>query len=85
MQLKDFAEQTFKEFGVRLYRELNGLTLEELNWQPRPDANSIAFIVWHVARVEDGWFQHFVQDTTQVWIAQGWYERLGLPEGGLGV
>ena len=26
MQLKDFAEQTFKELGVRLYRELDGLT-----------------------------------------------------------
>ncbi len=80
MQLKDFAEQSLKEFGVRLYRALDGLTFEELNWRPRPEANSIAFIVWHVARVEDGWFQHFVRDTTQVWIEQSWYERLGLPE-----
>ena len=80
MQLKDFAEQPLKEFGVRLYRALDGLTFEEVNWRPRPEANSIAFIVWHVARVEDGWFQHFVRDATEIWIEQSWYDRLGLPE-----
>ena len=84
MQLKDFAEQTFEEIGVRLNRALEGLTFEELNWRPRPEANSIAFIVWHVSRVEDGWFQHFVQDTTQVWLAERWHERFGLPEGSSG-
>ena len=84
MQLRDFAEQTFQEFGVRLYRALDGLTFEELNWRPRPEANSIAFIVWHVTRVEDCWFQRFVRNTKEVWVEQGWYERLGLPEEGWG-
>ena len=80
MQLKDFAEQTFEDIGVRLYRALDGLTFDELNWRPRPEANSVAFIVWHVARVEDCWFQRFLADTTEVWVARGWHERLGLPE-----
>jgi uncharacterized damage-inducible protein DinB len=34
-------------------RTLDGLTADELKWQPRSDANSIGLILFHMARSED--------------------------------
>lgn len=43
-----------------------------------PEANTIAWLVWHLTRVED---DHIcdVAGTEQVWIANGFHERFGLP------
>ena len=32
---------------------LDGLTEEDLNWQPKPDCNSIGWLAWHLTRVQD--------------------------------
>ncbi|MCK5429940.1 MAG: DinB family protein, partial [Anaerolineales bacterium] len=34
-------------------RTLNGLTQEELDRQPKPDANSIGWLCWHLTRGQD--------------------------------
>lgn len=53
MRVTAFIEDLLEESKRRLYRSLRDLTPEELAWRPAPDANSIGFIVWHIARVED--------------------------------
>jgi hypothetical protein len=83
--LKDFIEQTLEDFRGRVHRALRGLTPEELAWSPDTEANSIGFIVWHVARVEDRWLHRFAQDGVELWVADGWHERFGLPEGDTGL
>ncbi len=42
------------------------------------DANSIAWLVWHLTRVQD---EHLagVSDLDEVWTAAGWNDRFGLP------
>lgn len=50
---------------------------EALNWRPEPDANSIAWLGWHLARVQDD-HTAGISDGEQVWL-QGWSERFGLP------
>ncbi len=61
-----------------LERVLNGLTDEDLHWQPRPDANSIAWLAWHLTRQEDAQIAALMGQE-QVWVGQGWYERFGRP------
>jgi uncharacterized damage-inducible protein DinB len=80
MELLEFATEMFEEYGTRLYGYLDGLTIEELNWRPNDEANSIAFIVWHTARVEDRWFQIFCQDRPAIWTSGRWFEKLGMSE-----
>jgi uncharacterized damage-inducible protein DinB len=58
-------------------RALDTLTPAELKWQPRPDANSIGLILFHVARVEDAIVQSLLQRKPQVWEQENWYEKLG--------
>lgn len=57
---------------------LDGLTPDELAHRPTPDANSIAWLVWHLARVEDDHVAD-VAGTEQVWTAQGFADRFDLP------
>ncbi|WP_182358918.1 mycothiol transferase [Tomitella gaofuii] len=61
----------------------DGLTTDAAAWRPDPAANSIAWLLWHLTRVQD---DHVADaaGTPQVWTAPGgaggsWAERFGLP------
>lgn len=56
---------------------VDGLTDEQLAHRISPDANSIAWLVWHTARVQDAQIAH-AAGTEEVWFSQGWVERFGL-------
>lgn len=43
-----------------------------------PDANTVAWLVWHLTRVMDDQVAD-VAGTDQVWLADRWVERFGLP------
>ncbi|WP_424216746.1 mycothiol transferase (plasmid) [Streptomyces sp. BI20] len=57
---------------------LDGLTLDDLHARVDPGANSIGWLVWHLARVQD---DHVAEPAgrEQVWLSEGWAERLALP------
>jgi uncharacterized damage-inducible protein DinB len=57
---------------------VEGLNEDELAWRPDPDANSIAWLIWHVSRVEDDHVAE-VAGTAQAWTDEGWADRFGLP------
>jgi hypothetical protein len=54
------------------------LTPDELAFRVDGHANSIAWLVWHLTRIQD---DHVADaaDTEQVWTAGGWAERFALP------
>jgi hypothetical protein len=60
-----------------VHRSVDGLTADQLAVRLDEDANSIAWLVWHLARVED---DHLADafDVEQVWTSQGWADRFGL-------
>lgn len=57
---------------------VDGLTDEQLVHRPTPDANSIAWLVWHLARVQDDHVAE-VAGRDQVWTARGFADRFDLP------
>jgi uncharacterized damage-inducible protein DinB len=57
-----------------------GLSEDDLSWRPDPGANSIAWLAWHLTRIEDDHVSD-VAGTDQTWVAEGWAERFGLPFG----
>ncbi len=57
---------------------VEGLGDDDLGWRPDPEANSIAWLVWHLTRIEDDHVAD-VADSTQVWTDDGWADRFGLP------
>lgn len=69
----DFFERVL-ENGVAV---VGGLDDDTLAHRPTPDANSIAWLVWHAARGQDAQIAD-VAGTEQVWFSQGWADRFGL-------
>lgn len=80
MNVKDFALHSLNESQEALIRAVDSLSQEELMWQPQPGANHIAFILWHMLRVEDWFFHYLFQRVPQVWESEKWYEKLNLPD-----
>ena len=56
---------------------VEGLPLDRLTEPPSPGANSIAWLVWHLARVQDDHVSE-VLDADQLWITGDWAGRFGL-------
>lgn len=59
------------------HRAAEGLTAAELAYQPDPSANSIAWLVWHLTRVEDDHMSE-IADRPQAWAVDGWAGRFGM-------
>ncbi|BFV58522.1 DUF664 domain-containing protein [Kitasatospora sp. CMC57] len=55
-----------------------GLGPDELAARLDPKANSIAWLVWHLTRIQDDHVAD-VAGTEQLWTAQGWHDRFDLP------
>ncbi|MGO4691730.1 mycothiol transferase [Glaciibacter sp. 2TAF33] len=49
-----------------------------LGYRPDPESNSVAWLVWHLTRVQDDHVSE-VAGIEQVWTAGGWADRFNLP------
>jgi hypothetical protein len=56
---------------------VDGLDLDRLLRRPSPTANSIAWLVWHLARVQDDHIAEILGDE-QVWVGNDWARQFGL-------
>ena len=68
----------FTRVRETVHRAVDGLDPEELAFRPDRDGNSIAWLVWHLTRIQDDHIAE-VAGLEQVWTAQGRAERFGLP------
>jgi uncharacterized damage-inducible protein DinB len=59
---------------------VDGLTADELADRLDPEANSVAWLVWHLTRVQDDHVAE-VAGQPQTWTEGGWEKRFGLPFG----
>ncbi|WP_437104090.1 mycothiol transferase [Streptomyces sp. enrichment culture] len=77
MHAKDILIDGYGRIREEVHAVLDGLGPEELHHRPAPDANSVAWLVWHLTRVQD---DHIADafDLDQVWLAQDWQKRFGL-------
>ena len=55
----------------------DGLTEDQAGYRPSPSANSIAWLIWHSARVQDIQLTP-IAGVEQVWTHEGWVDRFGL-------
>ncbi|MFP5252340.1 MAG: mycothiol transferase [Actinomycetes bacterium] len=61
-----------------VHEVMEGLAREVLVGRLDAEANTIAWLVWHLSRVADDHVAG-VAGTEQVWLTDGWVERFGLP------
>ena len=78
MTLGELLVDAFDRIREGAQDAVAGLTPDQLAERPSDRANSIGWLVWHLVRVQDDHLAA-VADREQVWTAQGWHERFGLP------
>ena len=73
---------SFIQGGFRDAR--NGQTSEQLHYVPDGESHSVAWVLWHAARIEDLLVNRAWQGKPEIWREGEWAAKTGLPERGFG-
>ncbi len=65
-------------------RAFSGLSDEQMRVRPREDLNSLAWIMWHIARAEDIMLNPVIAGRSQV-FDEAWLRRLGIARRDFGI
>ncbi|MGB3439000.1 MAG: DUF664 domain-containing protein [Actinophytocola sp.] len=76
MTSAELLTDVFGRIREIVHDAVDGLTEDQLTHRPEPSANSIAWLVWHLTRIQDDHIAE-VAGTEQTWPA--WADRFGLP------
>ena len=75
------ARELLRDSFTRLIEHVDdltdGLTDEVAYYRPTPNANTIAWLLWHSARAQDAQLSE-IAGTDQVWFRDGWVDRFDL-------
>ncbi len=80
----NFMKQTLDFIHRGFLGAPDGLSQEQLHFVPEGQSHSIAWCMWHAARIEDLFFQQIFQGKPAEWDTGGWAARTGLPAKGFG-
>jgi hypothetical protein len=78
MKGTDVLVDSFQRIRDAVYPATNGLSPDDLAWRPDAESNSIAWLVWHLSRIQDDRVADLIGNE-QVWTAKGWADRFALP------
>ncbi|MET9019705.1 DinB family protein [Actinopolymorpha sp. NPDC004070] len=78
MSSSELLVDAFDRVRETVHQAVEGLSAEQLAYRVDSEANSIAWLVWHLTRVQDDHIAD-VAGTEQVWTADSWFERFDLP------
>ena len=78
MTSSDLLADAFERVRDAVHPAVNGLAPDELAFRPDAESNSIAWLVWHLTRIQDDHVAG-LDDGRQRWTTQGWVERFALP------
>ena len=78
MASADILIDAFERVRGQVHHVVKDLTPEQLCARVDDRSNSIAWLIWHLTRIQD---DHLADaaDLEQIWTGHGWSERFGLP------
>lgn len=78
MTSPDLLTDAFDRVQDAVHSAVDGLSPEQLRYRPDKGANSIAWLVWHLTRIQDDHIAG-VAGHEQVWTAADWAAKFELP------
>jgi uncharacterized damage-inducible protein DinB len=78
MKTSELLKDSFMRIDGAVTETLQGLDEAALHYRPGGTGNHIAWLLWHLARVEDAQVAA-AAGREQVWTSGGFVERFGLP------
>ena len=83
MESNDLLVEAYSHINRIVHQATDDLTQEQLAYRPEPGANSIAWLVWHLTRIQDSHLKNVVQ-VEEAWLTEEWSNRFGMP-GAIGI
>src|SRR5438874_1388372 len=71
VEVKDLISGILGAIPRPLNIALEGVSKEQLTYRPNEHSNTIAWLVWHLTRVQDR-IVSSLMDQQQAWVAEGW-------------
>ena len=78
MEWQDLLTDGYRWVQDTIQMVLNGLSKDELDWQPRPECNSIGWLAWHLTREQDAQIAALMGEE-QLWLKDQWHARFNRP------
>ena len=77
MNVADVLIDLYGRLPPLCHEAVEGLTPDQLVQPPAPGANTIGWLVWHLARIQDAQIAELI-DADQLWVSGDWASRFGL-------
>ena len=74
----DLLVDAFGRIRGIVHKAVEGLTADQLAFRVDAHANSIAWLVWHLTRIQDDHLADLA-GAEQAWFSDGWADRFALP------
>ncbi|MEV8510741.1 DinB family protein [Dactylosporangium sp. NPDC051484] len=78
MRVNELLVEGFGRLPELVRGAVEGLDAEQLRWAPKPGANSIGWLVWHLTRVQDDHVADLLDGAEQLWVTGDHAPRFGL-------
>ena len=72
MNLQKFVMDIYDRRYQELEKVVTGMTTEQLQYQPKPESNSIGWLIWHAIRTQDRMNADLFGED-QLWVNAQWY------------
>lgn len=77
MHSRDLLTDAFTRVRQLVHSAATGLDRRGLTYRPEPGANSIAWLTWHLTRIQDDHVSE-IAGLEQAWVTDGWAVRFGM-------
>jgi hypothetical protein len=77
VNVSDVLNDAFGRLPGLVRQAVKGLTPDQLRWAPRPGANPIGWLVWHLTRIQDDHVADLI-DGRQLYVDGDWGPKFGL-------
>ncbi|MBT3941557.1 MAG: DUF664 domain-containing protein [Chloroflexi bacterium] len=77
MEANEILIDAYTRIQELVHRSAEGLTQDQLAYRPEEGSNSIAWLIWHLTRIQDG---HLAAATgnDEAWVTEGWAAQFGM-------
>lgn len=76
METSELLEDAFSRIGASVAAVLDAVGTHQLNWRPGGSGNSIAWLLWHLCRIQDEQLAELAHNAS-VWASGGYAARFG--------
>ena len=77
MESNDLLVEAYSHINRIVHQATDDLTQDQLAYQPELGSNSIAWLVWHLTRIQDSHLRNVVQ-LEEAWLTEEWSDRFGM-------